>query len=134
MATGASVGRVARGIGRAASARSMRCNSRTSTPSPIKTSPPTAAIMPGVTADTPSWATPIATREKPAALVNAPNTNKNKYIPVPCPDQTAAAPNNAILAAISTTRKFLIFLLPRNVLAARRFLTSPQRGKRWKVR
>jgi hypothetical protein len=50
---------------------------------------------------------------------------QQKYVhtPVPCPDQTAAATNNAILAASSTTRKFFNLPFACNVLAARRFLT-----------
>ena len=83
-ASGASPGRAARGIGRAATTCSIRCKTRRASPRPSRTSPPTAATIPGVTrlaSKARSWIdTPDAARTIPAAVNTAPNTNKSKYI------------------------------------------------------
>ena len=83
--SGASPGRAARGIGRAAATTcSIRCKTRRASPRPSRTSPPTAATIPGVTrpaSKARSWIdTPDAARTIPAAVNTAPNTNKSKYI------------------------------------------------------
>ncbi len=89
-----SPGRAVRGMGRAASASSMRLRARVARPSPIRMRPPTNATIPGVT--TPpsngwAWlAKPAAIMAVPAAVITAPNTNNNAYIyPNPLPVRSA---------------------------------------------